>query len=102
MAAPHDWDAVRDRCHELARRARNELGLEPIAPDSRKFYRQMVSLRLPEDAPENLEERLYDEHRIEIPTFKHGAGRLIRASFQGYNDAGDLERLKSALDQLIP
>jgi isopenicillin-N epimerase len=26
----HDWDSVRERCHELARRARNELGLEPL------------------------------------------------------------------------
>jgi isopenicillin-N epimerase len=44
----HDWDVVRERCHTLARRARNELGLEAIAPDSPDFYRQMVSLRLPD------------------------------------------------------
>jgi selenocysteine lyase/cysteine desulfurase len=27
--------------------------------------------------------------------------RLIRASFQGYNDASDLERLKAALGTLL-
>ena len=97
----HDWDAVRERCHELARRARNELGLEPLSPDSPDFFRQMVALRLPEGAPEDLQERLYDEHRIEIPVFERGDGRLIRASFQGYNDAGDLERLRSALSELL-
>jgi isopenicillin-N epimerase len=97
----HDWDAVRGRCHELARRARNELGLEPVAPDSPEFFRQMVTLRLPAEAPENLQERLYDEHRIEIPVSEHAAGRLIRPSFQGYNDAGDLERLKAALATLL-
>lgn len=97
----HDWDSVRDRCHELARRARNELGLEPIVPDSRDFFGQMVTLRLPRDAPTDLQERLYDEHRIEIPVSEHGADRFIRASFQGYNDAGDLERLRTALDQLL-
>jgi isopenicillin-N epimerase len=96
----HDWDGVRERCHTLARRARNELGLEAIAPDSPDFYRQMISLRLPEQAPADLQERLYAEHRIEIPTFEHGAGRLIRASFQGYNDAGDLDRLRTALAAL--
>ena len=53
----------------------------------------MVSLRLPDDAPADLKERLYDEHRIEIPVTERDAGRLIRASFQGYNDEGDLERL---------
>ena len=97
----HDWDAVRDRCHELARRARNELGLEPITPDSPDFYRQMVALRLPERSPDDLQSRLYDEHGIEIPTFDHDGGRLIRASFQGYNDEEDLERLKTALASLL-
>jgi isopenicillin-N epimerase len=97
----HDWNSVRDRCHELARRARNELGLEPVAPDSRDFFGQMVTLRLPGDAPEDLQERLYDDHRIEIPVSEHGDDRFIRASFQGYNDAGDLERLRSALADLL-
>jgi isopenicillin-N epimerase len=97
----HDWSTVRDRCHELARRARNDLGLDPIAPDAPDFYRQMVSLSLPETAPDDLQERLYDEHRIEIPIFERNGGRFIRASFQGYNDAGDLERLKAALSALL-
>jgi isopenicillin-N epimerase len=97
----HDWDSVRKRSHELARRARNELGLDPLAPDSPDFFRQMVTLRLPDAAPEDLQERLYDEHRIEIPVFEHRAGRLIRPSFQGYNDGGDLERLGAALAALL-
>jgi len=97
----HDWDSVRNRCHELARRARTELGLEPLTPDSPDFFGQMVTLRLPPHAPEDLQERLYDDLRIEIPVSRHGADRFIRASFQGYNDAGDLERLKTALDELL-
>jgi isopenicillin-N epimerase len=97
----HDWDAVRERCHKLARRARNELGPQPIAPDSTDFYRQMVSLRLPENAPKDLQERLYAEHRIAIPTFDAGPDRFIRASFQGYNDEGDLDRLRNALAELL-
>jgi isopenicillin-N epimerase len=97
----HQWDAVRERCHALARRARNELGLEPLAPDSSDFYRQMIALRLPDDAPADLQERLYDEHRIEIPAFERGGLRLLRASFHGYNDAVDLERLRAALSELL-
>jgi isopenicillin-N epimerase len=97
----HDWDSVRDRCHELARRARNELGLEPLTPDSEEFFRQMVALRLPEDAPRNLQQRLYDEHRVEVPVGERGEERFIRVSFQGYNDDADFERLKSALDDLL-
>jgi isopenicillin-N epimerase len=97
----HDWDAVRDRCHHLARRARNELGLEPLTPDSREFFAQMVTLRLPEGAPDDLKERLYDDYRIEVPVFEHDGDWFIRASFQGYNDDADLERLKTALSELL-
>jgi isopenicillin-N epimerase len=97
----HDWDAVRERCHGLAQRARNELGLEPNAPDSTDFYRQMVSLRLPETAPTDLQERLYAEYLIEIPTVEDGDDRFIRASFQGYNDERDLDRLRAALAALL-
>lgn len=61
----------------------------------------MVTLRLPETAPDDLQERLYDEHRIEIPVFEREGDRFIRPSFQGYNDAGDLERLKAALSALL-
>lgn len=97
----HGWDAVRERCHSLARRARNELGLEPLTPDSPDFFGQMVSLKLPGDAPDDLQRRLYDEHRIEIPVSDLGPDRLIRPSFQGYNDASDLARLKTALASLL-
>jgi isopenicillin-N epimerase len=98
----HGWDDVRTRCHELARRAATELGLESLVPDTRAdLYGQMVSLRLPEGAPADLKERLYDEYRIEIPVMDCNGLRLIRASFQGYNDERDLERLRSALNELL-
>ena len=98
----HDWDAVRARCHDLARRARDELGLESLVPGKRHdYFGQMVTLRLPDSAPPDLQERLYDEYRIEVPTFERPDGRFIRPSFQGYNDAEDLERLKAALTALL-
>lgn len=97
----HDWDAQRERCHALARRARNELGLEPLTPDSAEFFRQMITLRLPAGAPPDLKERLYDEYRIEIPVFEVDGEACIRPSFQGYNDEADLERLKEALAALL-
>jgi isopenicillin-N epimerase len=98
----HRWDDVRTRCHELARRAAGELGLEPLVPGTRHdLYGQMVSLRVPKDAPADLKERLYDEHRIEIPVSDRDGLRLIRPSFQGYNNETDLERLKAALAELL-
>jgi isopenicillin-N epimerase len=98
----HGWDDVRMRCHELARRAASELGLESLVPGTRDdLYGQMVSLRLPDHAPADLKERLYDEYRIEIPVMDCNGLRLIRASFQGYNDERDLEHLRSALGELL-
>jgi isopenicillin-N epimerase len=98
----HDWDAVRARCHELARRAGTELGLEALVPDMRHdLFGQMVTLHLPAAAPTDLQQRLYDDYRIEIPVFEHGDDRFIRASFQGYNDEADLDRLHDALGELL-
>ncbi len=100
--ASRDWHHVRERCHELARRAAAELGLAPVVPGTQHGrYGQMVSLRLPDDAPADLQERLFAEHRIEIPVSDRERPRLIRASFQGYNDGEDLERLKTALAALL-
>jgi isopenicillin-N epimerase len=88
---PHDWDTVRERCRHLAARTPERLGLEPLGTGL-----QMLTMRLPEGTPEDLQERLYDEYCIEIPV----ADGTIRASFQGYNDESDLEALASALEAI--
>ena len=98
----HGWDDVRARCHELARRAATDLGLPALVPGTRHdLFGQMVALQLPDDAPTDLKERLYDEHRIEIPVTETDEGRLLRVSFQGYNDEDDLARLRAALNALL-
>jgi isopenicillin-N epimerase len=88
----HDWESVRARCRELTGRAPSRLGLDALGEGL-----QMVSMKLPADAPSDLQERLYDKHRIEIPVFESAAGRVIRASFQGYNDESDLDALAAAI-----
>ena len=91
----------RERCHGLARRARNELG-------SRAAHAGFGGVLPADDHPApagrraaDLKERLYDEYRIEIPVFEVGGEAFIRPSFQGYNDEADLERLKEALAALL-
>jgi isopenicillin-N epimerase len=90
----HDWDAVRERCRRLAADTPARLGLEALGTGL-----QMVAMRLPADAPADLQRRLYDEYRIEIPVFEP---RTIRASFHGYNDESDLHALANALEALLP
>jgi isopenicillin-N epimerase len=88
----HDWEAVCRRCVALAAETPGRLGLEPLGEGL-----QMVSMRLPENAPDDLQERLYDEHGIEIPVFDG----LIRASFHGYNGPEDVDALRVALERLL-
>jgi isopenicillin-N epimerase len=93
FARTHD---DRKRCVALAREARRDLcellGTEPIAPES--MVLQMASVRLP--APDTgLSQRLFDEHRVEIPVSHDG--ELLRISIAPYNDRADVDRLLAAL-----
>jgi isopenicillin-N epimerase len=86
----------RERCVALAREARHDLcellGTEPIAPA--EMVMQMASVRLP--TPDSgLSQRLFDEHRIEIPVSHDGT--LLRISIAAYNDRDDVDRLLAAL-----
>lgn len=89
----------RERCVALCREARRDLcellGTEPIAPES--MIRQMASVRLPRPDKE-LSQRLWDEHKIEIPVSHDGT--LLRISIAAYNDRGDVDRLLLALREL--
>jgi isopenicillin-N epimerase len=90
---------TRDRCVELARRARRALcdlvGTEPIAPEEQVL--QMASVRLPYVDPD-LQRRLFAEHRIEIPI---SDDMLMRISIAMYNTEEDVERLLDALSVLL-
>jgi selenocysteine lyase/cysteine desulfurase len=56
----------------------------------------MASVRLPRADP-TLSQRLFDEHRIEIPTMGPRRDDLLRISVALYNDRGDVDRLLEAL-----
>lgn len=101
--AEHDWVAVRARCHELARRARDEIaalaGLPPIQPDDPAWFAQMVAAPVPPCDAKELQRRLYETHRVEVPTTQHDGQPLVRVSCQGYNDDADIDRLLAALTE---
>lgn len=105
-----DWEAVRRRNRELARRARRllerELGLRAIGPADSPL--PMVSFELPPAEPEGtldhlwidaLQDALYHEDHIEVPVFPFPAppARCLRISAQLYNTMGDYEALAAAL-----
>jgi len=93
---------VRDECVVLARKARRELctllGTEPLAPD--EAIRQMATVQLPA-ADSGLSRRLFDEHRIEIPTMGPRRDDLLRISIAAYTAWEDVERLLEALPSAL-
>jgi isopenicillin-N epimerase len=93
---------MREQCVALAREARRELcallGTEPLAPDAQIL--QMASVRLPEPQLD-LSQRLFDEHRIEIPTMGPHRDDLLRISVAPYTEREDVERLLDALPDAL-
>ncbi len=61
----------------------------------------MVAHPLPKNAPEDLKDILLKDFKIEIPIFEWNGIRLIRASFQVYNDKNDLDSIVNALSSIF-
>jgi isopenicillin-N epimerase len=102
----NSWVLVQNRCHVLASRARSEInsltGLDAISPESRDWYSQMATVRLPSEIDhEIIKERLYNDYLIEVPTYLWQNQPFIRISFQGYNEASDLDKLIEALKEIL-
>ena len=57
----------------------------------------MAALPLPASAPRDLENRLYEHHRVRVPVFPFGERLLVRVSAQRYNSLADYEALAAAL-----
>jgi isopenicillin-N epimerase len=102
----HDWNRVREVCHELAQNVQRRIcelsRLHPLHPSTDGWFRQMCTAPLPTDVDVPvLKNRLYDDFRIEVPVLEWKGNKLIRVSVQGYNTEKDLNRLCSALSHLL-
>jgi len=102
----HDWDAVRTRCHELLREARERLsaftGEPALCPDDPSWYSQMASLPIPACDLAVLQRRLFAEHRVEVPTVSWGGRNFMRVSVQGYTERWEIDALVEGLRVLLP
>ncbi len=102
----HDWERVREACHQLAVDTQKRLcdltGLSPLHPPGGDWIRQMFTAPLPADTDVALlKNRLYDEFRIEVPVHEWNGNKLIRVSVQGYNTQEDVDALCGALSRLL-
>ncbi|MEP7290847.1 MAG: aminotransferase class V-fold PLP-dependent enzyme [Chloroflexota bacterium] len=99
----HDWDTVRARCHALGVELRDQIAdwsdQPQIAPES--WFGQMFTAPLPPCDPLVVKQRLYDEHKIEVPIVVFNNRQYVRVSFQAYNTREDGQKLLSALQEII-
>jgi isopenicillin-N epimerase len=103
----HNWPAVRVRGHEYAGRfgaiMAERYGQQPLYLPGAQWHAQMISVPIPwEGEPRDLQQRIREAYRIEVPVHAWGGRTLVRPSFAGYNDWGHAERLLLALAHLLP
>jgi isopenicillin-N epimerase len=72
-----------------------------ICPDSKDWYMQMATMRLPQLEAMSLKEQLYQEFKIEVPIIRWQGKILMRVSFQGYNTQADADALVSAMEKIL-
>ena len=102
----HDWAGVQAEGHRLALLTRSRInaltGLESISPDSTEWIGQLASIRLPDHVDAvALKERLFREHRIEVPLPVWNGQNFVRVSFAAHNTEGDSDALVAALAEML-
>ncbi len=105
FARQHDWDTVARDCRAMvqdtAARVAALTGLPGFSsPDF--CAPQMVSMPVPACEPLLLQRSLMEHYGIEIPCFTWKAHTIVRLSAQGYNTAQQMDRLVTALTDLLP
>lgn len=98
-------DAFRRRTHYLARYARQRIealtGLPAVMPDDESWYGSMALAALPAGDRAALQDALWKRFGIETPIIEFQGGRYIRVSCQLYNQRSEIDRLVSALGELL-
>lgn len=100
------FDRIRARIRELTMYVRRRLtglaGLRLHTPDHPELHGALTAFRLPEgsEAP-RLRQELWVKHRIEAPIVERPDCLLVRTSTHFYNTEEEIDRLASALTELL-
>jgi isopenicillin-N epimerase len=102
----HNWNKVKEECHELAVQAVNricKLVSKPSLYKDDNTFHQMAIAPLPNiENLRDFKETLYNDYSIEIPCIEWKHMQFIRISVQGYNSPSDIDMLINALKDLFP
>jgi len=106
------WPRVHAHNHMLARYGRRVIaeaigGSLPV-PDSAQYYGSMAIIEFPQkvkfatiEEARDFQNRLYDQHRIEVPITMIDGRSFVRISAQVYNAPEQYERLGAALASML-
>lgn len=101
-----DIQKLDQRNHALARFARQQLsqlrGAEPVTPEGREWFGWLVAVWLPPVDPQilsGLQQRLWENYRIEVPIVHFRNRYLVRVSCHCYNSTHDIDYLVHALNR---
>ncbi len=101
----NNWPTVSADCRQLAHsnymRFCNLLNTQPLCPVTDEFLGQMCSIRVSTSQPEKLRCLLFENYKIEIPVMRQGDSLFIRYSIQAFNSQDDLDKLYSALTEIV-
>ena len=101
----HNWPIIATACRHLvqdtAARVRALTGL-PALSSPAFCAPQMVSMPVTPCDPKALQQALISRYNIEIPCFNWQDHTIVRLSAQGYNSQIHMDRLVTALTDLLP
>ncbi len=101
----NNWEKVSGDCRQLAqsnyKRFCDLLGSIPNCPVDENFLGQMCSIRIMTNEPEKLQRHLFENYKIEIPVMRHNNNIFIRYSINVFNSQKDLDKLYTALSEII-
>ena len=99
----NDWPNVSRKCREMVIQTRNQLlnylNISPPCPDD--WLGQMASIPLPFNDAVEIKNALLNKYHIQVPIFTWEGKVYLRYSIQAYNSESDLEKLLSAIKELL-
>lgn len=101
----HHWEKVSAACKQLvlewAPKFCALMNTEALCPLTEEFVPQMFSIPIRTENPEALQRMLYQDYKIEIPVTRLHQRFFIRYSINAFNSADDLQRLYSAMQNIM-
>ena len=101
----NDWEIVKARCRDLTKKTlislQNILKSDLLCPVNDSWLAQMASIQIPVNDSLKIKNELLKKYNIEIPIFEWDGKKMLRFSFNAYNDEGDSNELINAIKDIF-